>query len=289
MRDQLEEPLGPLVVEPSRLEAEEEDLSREEAAARRKARRRRLLLYAASVVLLVVFWEVLSRVIPYKAIVSPRETFSRIALEFDQGELLTNLGFTMKRVAEAFSLAMVIGVVVGILIGSYRTVDALFSLWVTVFITIPGLIYLVIGYVAFGIGTDTGAILAVTAMVTPAVLVSIIQGTRALDRQLIEMARSYGHRRLTIVRRVVVPQLLPYIFGAARYALALTWHMVIFAEVIGRPNGFGFKIYFHYQTANIPGIWAYGISFVMVALLLEYGVMGTAQRYLFRWRQEAKL
>lgn len=256
-----------------------------EATARRVARRRKILLRVASVILLVLLWAALSQVIPFKAVVSPWTTVQTIGHELNRGVLLPALGITMLRVAEAFALAMGLGIALGIALGSYGAVDALLSIWVTVAITIPGLIWLVIGYIAFGVRNDTGLLFAVTAMVAPTVLVAIMQGTRAIDRQLVEMARSYGRSTASIVGRVIVPQLLPYIFAAARYGLALSWQMVIFAEIIGRPNGMGVQIYYNYQTSNIPGIWAFGFTFIAVALFFEFGVLANIQRYLFRWRQ----
>lgn len=270
-------------------DSEAELLSRAEASVQRGLRRRQLVLRFISVALLVALWEVVSRVVPFKAIVSPGETMSTIWRELVSGELLSNLGFTMRRVAIAFGLAMLIGTLFGVGIGAYRIFDSLFSIWVTVFITVPGLIWLVVGYVALGIRGDGGAIFGVVTMVTPTVMVTVIQGTKALDRHLSEMARSYRHGTRSMLTKVVLPQLLPYEFAAARYGLALTWHMVLFAEIIGRPNGFGFKIFFNYQISFIPGIWAYGIAFVIVALILEYGVLATLQRRLFRWRQESAI
>jgi NitT/TauT family transport system permease protein len=267
----------------------EEDLAAAEVVSRRSLLRRQLALRTLSVLLLLLLWELLSRIVQFHAIASPAKTLSSIGEEFHAGTLMINLGFTLRRVAEGFALSMVIGVAAGVAIGAYKTLDALFSLWVTVLITVPGLIYLVIGYIAFGIRADTGAIFAVTAMVAPTVLVSIVQGTRALDHRLIDMARSYRHNTPSIFWRVVLPQLAPYIFGAARYSLPLTWQMVIFAEVVGRPNGFGFEIYYNYQTSNIAGVWAYSFAFVAVALFLELGVLAPMQRRLFRWRQDAKL
>jgi NitT/TauT family transport system permease protein len=268
---------------------EAETLTRAEASAQRWLRRRQLALRILSVVLLVALWETVSKVVPFKAIVSPGETMATIWRELASGELVTQLGFTMRRVAISFGLAMLIGTLLGVGIGAYRAFDSLFSIWVTVFITVPGLIWLVVGYVAFGIRGDGGAIFGVVTMVTPTVLVTIVQGTKALDRHLAEMARLYGHGTRSMLTKVVFPQLLPYEFAAARYGLALTWHMVLFAEIIGRPNGFGFKIFFNYQISFVPGIWAYGIAFVIIALFLEYGVLATLQRRLFRWRQEAAL
>jgi len=269
--------------------SEAELSSRTEASVQRRLRRRQFVLRFVSVVLLVALWELVSRLVPYKAIVSPGETMATIWRELVSGELMTNLGFTMRRVAIAFGLAMLLGTLIGVGIGAYRVVDSLLSIWVTVFITVPGLIWLVVGYVAFGIRGDGGAIFGVVTMVTPTVMVTVVQGTKALDRHLSEMARSYGHGTRSMLTRVVLPQLLPYEFAAARYGLALTWHMVLFAEIIGRPNGFGFKIYFNYQISFIPGIWAYGIAFVIIALFLEYGVLATLQRRLFRWRQESTI
>src|SRR5205823_12885437 len=169
------------------------ELAAQESMGRRASRRRDTAIEILSIVLLVITWEVLSLVLRYKAVVGPLDTLNAAGVELYSGELLKNLGFTLERVAEVFSLSMAAGVLLGIATANSRTLDTLISPWITILLTLPGLVLFVICYIAFGISSDAGLIVAVTLMLTPAIMVTTIQGVRALDRRLQNMARSYGH------------------------------------------------------------------------------------------------
>ena len=72
------------------------------------------------------------------------------------------------------------------------------------------------------------------AVVTPFVAVNIFEGTKAMDKSLIVMALTFKARRYLLLRKVYLPQLLPYIFSAFRYGFGATWKIVNSASVILR-------------------------------------------------------
>ena len=75
----------------------------------------------------------------------------------------------------------------------------------------------------------------------PNVIVVMREGTRALDPELEEMAKAFQFTWLSRIRHVVMPQLAPYLAASSRSGLSIVWKIVLVVELIGRPNGVGFR------------------------------------------------
>ena len=110
------------------------------------------------------------------------------------------------------------------------------------------------------------------------------EGARALDEVLIDMARSFRMGRGTTLRHVVLPQLYPYLFGAARSGLALIWKIVLVAELLGRSDGVGFQIQVYFQLFDVTGILAYTLAFIVVVQLIEWLALQPLERRANQWR-----
>ncbi len=233
---------------------------------------------------LVLLWQLLSWWWHSSLLPSPLAVLELAWRETLLGELPRHLAATLRRVAIAFLLAMAIGTVIGVAMGRWRHADLLFDPWLILFLNIPALVTIILCYVWFGLG-EAAAILAITLNKIPNVVVTIREGARALDRDYLEMARSFrlgGFRTLT---RVVLPQLLPFFAVAARSGLALIWKIVLVVELLGRNDGIGFKLHLYFQLFDVTGILAYSLTFVLVMLVIEYAVLQPMEVAANRWRR----
>ncbi len=107
--------------------------------------------------------------------------------------------------------------------------------------------------------------------------------------KLVEMATAYSRPPLLIWRKVILPQLLPYLIGTARGALSLSWKMVVLAELLGRTSGVGYQISFYFQMFNMRGILAYGLAMMVILALIDLVFIGFIQNSAFRWRRRVRL
>ena len=113
----------------------------------------------------------------------------------------------------------------------------------------------------------------------PNVVVTLREGARALDpRPARDGARCSGSPRGRRLRDVILPQLYPYLAGAARSGLALIWKIVLVVELLGRSNGVGFQLGVYFQLFDVAGILAYALSFIVVVQLIEWGVLQPLER-----------
>lgn len=244
------------------------------------------VLFQPRVIVLIGFvlsWQVLAWWLQSRYLPAPSAVLVTLWEQLASGDLVRHLSATLGRVIASFSLAMLIGVGIGILIGSRERWNEWLDTLVIIGLNIPALVTIILCYIWLGLG-ETAAILAVAINKIPMVVVTLREGARAIDKDLLQVAQVYRLSSLQRFGRVYWPQLYPYLFAAARNGLALIWKIVLVVELLGRSNGIGFQLgnYFHYF--DIKGILAYTFAFVTLILILEALLLRPLEKRLNRWR-----
>ncbi|HZT04850.1 MAG TPA: ABC transporter permease subunit [Steroidobacteraceae bacterium] len=242
-----------------------------------------LMQRIGSVVLFILVWQVAADAIHSRLLPSASAVFVVLIEESLHGPLLFHLGITLARVAAAFVVAMIIGTAIGIVMGRSQTLDALFDSWLVLLLNLPALVIIVLAYVWFGL-TEAAAIGAVAVNKIPNTAVTLREGARTLDRNYSDMAASFHLGRWRTLRHVIMPQLYPYVFAAARSGLALVWKIVLIVELLGRSNGVGFEIQLYFQQFDVTRILAYSIAFMVVIQVIEWAIFQPLERRAGRWR-----
>ncbi|MDP2099362.1 MAG: ABC transporter permease [Methylobacter sp.] len=200
------------------------------------------------------------------------------------GQLPYHLGVTLLRLVVSFAIAMLLGCAIGIVLGRNKKLDAFFDNWLVMFLNIPALVTIILCYVWFGL-IESAAILAVVINKLPNVIVTIREGTRTLDQDLLEMARCYRFGKRKTLLHVIWPQLHPFVMGATRSGLALIWKIILVVELLGRSNGMGYQLHLFFQLFDVASILAYTIAFVGVIQLIELLVLKPLDKKALRWRR----
>ena len=233
--------------------------------------------------LVLAVWQLGSRVAPAGTLPSPLAVVSVIATEAWSGALFSNLAITLARVAASFALAMVLGTMLGVAMGRNKTIDRLCDPLLIMLLNLPALVVIVLAYIWIGLN-EAAAIGAVALNKLPNTAVTLREGTRALDKNLDDMARVFGLPLGTKVRHVVVPQLVPYLAAAMRLGLSLVWKIVLIVELLGRSNGVGFQIGIAFQLFDVTRLLAYALPFVGLMLVIETFLVQPFERHISRWR-----
>jgi NitT/TauT family transport system permease protein len=199
------------------------------------------------------------------------------------GEMLPAMLATLARVVAAFVLSMLAGAAIGMVAGRSRAADSLIDPWLVIALNLPVLMVVVLVYIWMGL-TEAAAVLAVCIAKIPTVAVTVREGARALDQSLDDLGQCFDVPRLRRWRRILLPQMAPYLAGAARAGLSVTWKIVLIVELIGRPNGVGFELNFLFQNFDVAGIIAYGLAFSMVMLAAETCLLQPLERRANAWR-----
>lgn len=240
-------------------------------------------LRVASLAALVSCWQISALLANDPVFPSPTAVFARLIDETFNGELVHHLGFTLARVAASFALAMIIGSVIGIWMGSSRTANLLLDGPLVLGLNIPALVVIIVFFIWLGL-TEVAAIAAVAVNKIPVVVVTVREGARAVDRDLLQVARAFQLEPATTLRKVYLPQLYPYLMAAARNGLALIWKVVLVVELLGSSDGVGFQLGTFFQFFDITGILAYAIAFAGIIYVLESAVLRPVDSRLARWK-----
>ncbi len=234
--------------------------------------------------LLLGSWQLIALFIDSTLLPAPLEVFAVLWQELTTGTLLYNLAITLFRLLVSFFIAMSIGTAIGILLGRNKEIDRFFDSWLIIFLNIPALVTIILCYVWFGL-TEAAAILAVVINKLPNVVVTLREGTRALNKDYFEMAQIYNFSRLKTFKEVIWPQLHPFLIAAARSGLALIWKIVLVVEMLGRSDGMGYQLHLFFQLFDVASIMAYTIAFVTVIQLIELTLLKPLDRHAQRWRR----
>lgn len=244
------------------------------------------MLRLLSFVLFLATWWVAALFAGGARLPSPAAVLNVTFAEARSGALFFHLGATLARVTFAFVLAMTLGSAIGYLMGRVRLANRLGDPWLILLLNLPALVVIVLAYIWAGL-TEVAAIAAIAINKLPTAVVTLREGTRALDRSLDEMATVFAFSRWRTFRHVILPQLAPYIAAAARSGLSLVWKIVLVAELLGRPNGVGFEIGVAFQLFDTPLLLAYSLTFAAVVLIIETLLVQPFEARASRWRLRA--
>jgi len=157
-----------------------------------------------------------------------------------------------------------LGLLLGLLTGTFRQAEILLDTTLQMVRNIPALALIPLVILWFGID-ETSKLFLVSVGVFFPIYLNTFHGIRSVDKGLIEMAKSYGLSGWPLYRDVILPGALPSILVGVRFALGLVWVLLIVAETISAQSGIG------YMTMNAREFLQTDV--VLVGILL-YALLG---------------
>lgn len=241
------------------------------------------LIRGISLLVVLLLWQLLAAHVNDPLLPSPLAVCEKLVHALREGELLHHLLKTLTRVAAAFAIAMLVGISIGLWMGRSRTANLALDTVLVLMLNLPALVTSILFFIWIGLN-ETAAIVAVALNKIPTTITNIREGARALDTQLLQVGEVYRVPRLQQLRKIVLPQLYPYIMASARLGLALIWKIVLVIELLGRSDGIGFMLGTFFQFFDLTSVLAYTAAFAAVVLAIEALVLQPLDRRLNGWR-----
>jgi sulfonate transport system permease protein len=195
------------------------------------------------------------------------------------GELWTHVQTSAWRALSAFVIGGGLGLLLGLLTGTFRQAETLLDTTLQMIRNIPALALIPLVILWFGIDEAAKLFLVSVGVFFP-VYLNTFHGIRSVDKGLIEMAKSYGLSGWRLYRDVILPGALPTILVGVRFALGLVWVLLIVSETISAQSGIG------YMTMNAREFLQTDV--VLVGILL-YALLGKLADVLARWVERTTL
>jgi NitT/TauT family transport system permease protein len=233
----------------------------------------------------VLAWSVIAQFYSPAIFPGPVTLLKRMAAIYSDPASYIVVAQTLRRIFEGFVVSMIAGTAFGLLMGLKRDVEVFFDSWIMVLLTVPAVCWAFLSVLWFGI-SDAAPILTIVLIVLPFVIINIWEGTKAVERELLDMASVYRANRVLVLRKVLIPQLMPYVFSSLRIALSLSWKIALVAEAFGAGNGIGQQLINWFQDTRVDMMLAWGVSFMIVMVLIDVLLFRLWARRVFAWRPQ---
>jgi NitT/TauT family transport system permease protein len=226
-------------------------------------------------VLIALAWEAVSRLgwVSELALPPLTQVIRAGADLVKDGELLTNGAASLYRAGAGLLLAVAIGGTLGILMAWWRPLNAVMNPLVEMFYPLPKSALIPVTALWLGFGDGSKILLIFLGCMLP-VTIGAFNGARSSDQALIWSARSMGAGRLRVLWDVVVPSALPELLNGVRTALALSFVLLVSAELIVAQSGFGYLIGFLGEGGTYDA---------MFAVVLTVAFLGFVADRLYQW------
>lgn len=259
--------------------------------------------------LFLLLWEYAARLLDNALILPPLEQVAALLGRpldnlISMGSLLGNIGISLARVLCGYSLAVLVGVPLGVAMGYHAGLFRLCNTFLGIFRPIPPLAWVPLVLAWFGVaslatlaGLPRGEayyyfnnlkismlfIIFVGALFP--VLTSSVHGVQTVNRTLVDAARVLGAKKRDIFCKILLPAAAPSIVNGLRIGLGVAWMCLVSAEMLpGSLSGVGYLITHAYTVGRTDVVITGMISISLVGALLDFGFQWW-ERHAFAWKQ----
>ena len=197
---------------------------------------------------------------------APQATLQSLIELLGQGEVYGHIWVSLERILVGLLLALLIGVPLGLLVGSYRHLEAATTPAFQFLRMISPLSWMPVVVMLMGVGDQPIYFLLAFAALWP-ILLNTAAGVRQLDPRWLQLSRSLSATRRETLCKVIVPGVIGHVLTGARLAIGILWIVLVPCEMLGVSAGLG---YFILDTRDRL---AYSELMAMVLLIGALGFM----------------
>lgn len=202
---------------------------------------------------------------------------------FERGLLVRYTLDSLRRVAIGYSIAVVVGIPLGLWMGLSTTVFAAANPIVQILRPISPIAWIPIAIVLWGVGEAAPIFLIALAGLLP-ITSSVAAHVKTVPPMYLAAARNFGLGEAAIIRRVLFPAVLPHMLSSLRVALGVCWIVVVAAEMIAVDSGLGYLIIDARNAGKRYDLVVAGMVLVgAVGLLLDLLFRGLERMRSVRW------
>jgi len=245
----------------------------------------RYALSAAGLIVFLAFWEALAQsgLISTTLLPPPSSIAPSLVSEIREGFWFAMMWASFRHYAIGFLIGSILGVTLGVLVALFPAVEASQAWLARMLRPIPPLAWIPFAIIWFGI-TETAAAFIISIGIFWINYFTAMAAVQAVDKDLIEVARAFGHRTFAaLLKKVILPGAAPGILSGLRAGLGQGWMTVVAAELFGI-EGIGQRM------MEASGLLATNVVILyMFSIALLYGVSDyifvTIQRRILAWQR----
>jgi NitT/TauT family transport system permease protein len=199
--------------------------------------------------------------------------FSRVMEELFQflksGVIVANLGASLQGLLIGFSLALIIGVFTGALMGRYRYIEKALDVYVHALFICPSIIFAPIFFAIFGL-SDAARIAIIVVYSMFVIVINTATAVRTVDPSLVEMAHAFGCREREIFTRILLPASLPLVFAGVRLGMGRAVKGMINGEMLIAFVGLGALAQRYGAQFDAAKVFAIAMVVLLIGLVTNW-------------------
>jgi len=185
-------------------------------------------------------------------------------------------GLSLLRVAKGFSLAIAVGMPLGFLLGLSASFHRAFDPVIQVLRPISPLAWLPLGLVIFR-QSEPAAIFTIAICAMWPTVINTAVGVRSIPQDYLNVGRVLKLPRMKMLRKVIIPATLPYVFTGCRLSLGIAWLVIVASEMLTGAPGVGGFLWQEYNSLVYSHILLSIITIGVIGFLLDR-LMGMVER-----------
>jgi NitT/TauT family transport system permease protein/sulfonate transport system permease protein len=235
--------------------------------------------------LVLLAWFLEGRRLPEYELPQPQQVLSRTwDLLAGNAAYYSQTYISFERVGVAVLAALVLGLAIAVTAHYVPLLRGLLIDRLMPFINaFPSIGWAIAGLYWFGVST-TSVIFVEVAIVLPFSLITIWEGLKALDQEMIEMSRSFTRSRQRVLRKVVLPYLAPYLFSALRISYGAAWKVALVAELFGAPSGLGYLLNNAREQLDSQTLFATILTLIILVYTVDKLILQPLEKRILRYR-----
>lgn len=212
----------------------------------------------------------------------PSRTFATLWSLAETGELYRHIAATTLRVLIGFAIGAAAATVAGALVGYFATLRRLVDPTLQALRAIPSIAWVPLFILWFGIFETSKVVLIAVGVFFP-VYLGVVGAILSVDRKIVEVGRMFRLSGFALVRRILLPAVLPTYIVSLRAGLGLGWMFVVAAEFMGASEGLGYLLVDGQQLGKPDQVLASIIVFAIAGKLTDSVLLATTAP-LLRWQ-----
>jgi sulfonate transport system permease protein len=244
----------------------------------------RFLLGIALPVLLAVGWEIIVRAgwAQGRLMPPPSRIFQTLYSLAVTGELWLHIGATLGRVGAGFALGVIGGTLVGALAGASRLSREILDPSLQGLRSVPSIAWVPLFILWLGIFEESKIALIAIGCFFP-IYLGVLGAIQSVDRKTVEVGRAFRLTTPQLVRRILLPAILPAYVVALRQGLGLGWMFVVAAEFMGASEGLGYLLIDGQQLGKPDQIIAAIVTFAILGKITD-GLVASISAPFLTWQ-----
>ena len=217
---------------------------------------------------------------PIKTFQSALELFSHpfyVNGPNDQG-IGWNILASLKRVALGFSLAALVGIPLGFMIGRFEFLNRMTAPVISLLRPVSPLAWLPIGLLVFKAANPAAIWVIFISAIWPMIINTAV-GVSKVPQDYMNVAKVLNLSEWKIVTKILFPSVLPYMMTGVRLSIGVAWLVIVAAEMLTGGVGIGFWVWDEWNNLNVEHIIIAIFVVGIVGLLLEQGLIAIARRF----------